>query len=452
VIVAGTELRGLLERAGFDEEGIAAALGLDAPVGSGAAAAYLRRLPPESSLATAVRLFVVGEPAGRAEVERLLPVEELVGYGVAGLDGAGVVPRFALRLWRGTLLAHDFDRAPLQADHVVGIGPATRTVAALTVRRPVKRALDIGTGCGAQALLAARHAEAVVATDVNERALELARLNARLNGLDNIELRAGSLFDPVAGERFDLIVSNPPFVISPDSELVFRDGGHARDELSRAVVHGLAEHLADGGVATTLASWAHGKDEDWSRPVRDWIAGSGCDAIVVRYVCDDDVGYAVKWAADDSVDRWLDYYRDSGIGQISTGAVVLRRRDGRRSHWVEAVDAFTGPSPSAGAQLERMFAGRDLLESSPDLLREHLALVPHRLQESLVWTGDAYAPQHLALTLDDGVGIEGPLQAPALRTLFGLDGSRPLEELPDARDALPTIERLLELGFVECRS
>ena len=449
MIVAGTELRGSLERAGFDEEGIAAALGLDAPVGSNAAAAYLRRVPPSSPLTTALRLFLVGEAVPRAEAEQLLRVDELVAEGIAELDGDRVVPLLGLKLWQGILFAHDLHRSPLPADHVVGVHPATRTVAAMTLRRPVVRALDLGTGCGSQALLAARHADSVVATDVNRRALGLARLNARLNGLDNVELREGSLFEPVAGERFDLIVSNPPFVVSADSELVFRDAGYARDVLSRGVVDGLADHLVDGGFAATLVSWAHGSDEDWSRPVRDWIAGNGCDAIVVRYVCDDDVGYAVKWAEDDSVDRWLGYYRDNGIEHISTGAVVLRRRDGRGRRWVEALDAATGPSTSASPQLERTFAARDLLESKPDLMSERLALAPHRLQESLAWTGEGYVPQHLALTLDDGMGVEGPVDPRALRTLFELDGSRALRELPDVRAALPTIERLLELGFVE---
>ena len=378
-------------------------------------------------------------------------MDEIVAEGIAAVDADRVVPLLGLQLWQDILLAHDLQRSPLPAEHVVGVHPATRTVAALTLRRPVARALDVGTGCGAQALLAARHADRVVATDVNERALELARLNARLNGVDNVEFREGSLFEPVARERFDLIVSNPPFVISPDNELVFRDGGHARDDLSRAVVEGMAAHLADGGVATTLVSRTHDRDEDWSSPLRAWVAGTGCDAVLIRYVCNDDVGYAVKWAEDGSVDRWLDYYRESGIDQISSGIVVLRRREGGAGRWVEAVDAPAGPAGSASAQLERMFAGRDLLESNLDLLRARLALVPHRLHESLAWRGESYAPQHLALALDEGAGIEAPVEPAALRTLFALDGSRPLDELPDAQAALPTIRRLLELGFLERR-
>ena len=96
--------------------------------------------------------------------------------------------------------------------------------------------LDVGTGCGIQALQAAEHADRVVATDVNPRALELTALGAALSGIDNVELREGSWFEPVAGEQFDLIVSNPPFVISPENDFVYRDGSGGRDEVSQLVV------------------------------------------------------------------------------------------------------------------------------------------------------------------------------------------------------------------------
>ena len=115
------------------------------------------------------------------------------------------------------------------------------------------RALDLGTGCGAQALLASQHAEEVVATDVNGRAVEIARLNARLTGIE-LDLREGSWFEPVGDELFDLIVSNPPFVISPDSAFVFRDAGLVGDAVSRNVVRGAAGRLRVGGHATISAT------------------------------------------------------------------------------------------------------------------------------------------------------------------------------------------------------
>ena len=100
----------------------------------------------------------------------------------------------------------------------------------------MEAALDLGTGCGIQALLAAKHSARVVATDVNERALAFAAFNAALNGIDVVEFRQGDLFEPVAGERFGLLVANPPYVISPDATYTYRDSGVPRDELCRRIV------------------------------------------------------------------------------------------------------------------------------------------------------------------------------------------------------------------------
>ncbi|NED63788.1 methyltransferase, partial [Streptomyces sp. SID10244] len=73
------------------------------------------------------------------------------------------------------------------------------SLARAVIRTPVRRALDIGTGCGIQALHLGTHCDEIVATDTNERALALAGATARLNGM-RWELRSGSLFEPVAGE------------------------------------------------------------------------------------------------------------------------------------------------------------------------------------------------------------------------------------------------------------
>ena len=117
-----------------------------------------------------------------------------------------------------------------------GVQPPSTVLARLTVRRPVARALDVGTGCGIQAILASRHAERVVATDVSERALAFAQFNLAVNGIENVELRQGSFLEPVEGERFDLVVANPPYVVSPENDLVFRDSGLGRDRVSEQIV------------------------------------------------------------------------------------------------------------------------------------------------------------------------------------------------------------------------
>jgi methylase of polypeptide subunit release factors len=447
VIAAPAALRAAFTRAGYDEERIAGALRVDPPVSGARARANLRRLPEEDPLRTLVQLFLIGESVPRAVADTALDVDDACAAGLLAVDGDQVAAPLSVVEWEGFLVAHDHDASlPLPADHVTAVSNATRTLAALTVRRPADRALDIGTGCGAQALLASCHAHEVVATDITARSLDVARLNLALNGVDNVELREGSFFEPVAGELFDLIATNPPFVVSPDSQLVFRDGGLERDGVSRLVVTELPRHLAPGGFASTLVCWAHDTDEDWSRPMRDWLAGSGCDAFVVRYVCEDPLEYALKWAEADAVDRWVDYYGDAGIESLSTGGVVLRKRADGEDGWIETAEAETGPTGPASEQLLRIFAAHDF---DGDLLDERLALAPHHLEERLAWQDGAYRPQHLALTLDEGVGVEVPVDPVALPALFALNGERRLRELPDAEAALPTVRRLFALGFAE---
>ncbi|MDP9491670.1 MAG: class I SAM-dependent methyltransferase, partial [Actinomycetota bacterium] len=113
----------------------------------------------------------------------------------------------------------------------------------------------MGTGTGIQAILAARHADHVVATDVSERALAFVSLNAALNGVDNIELRQGSFFEPVAGEQFDLVICNPPYAITPDTSYLYRDGGLGGDSVAEHVVRELPKFLAEGSFGSTMLSW-----------------------------------------------------------------------------------------------------------------------------------------------------------------------------------------------------
>ena len=179
---------------------------------------------PEPNVALA-QLFVLGLPVERAEIDAALPTLGVLGAEELGLVApdpalaggpAQVRPLVQLRpysfvdahgagsWWIISDLGELALGHALGENHVLGVGGASLTLSALMIPNPVDSALDLGTGCGIQALHAARHARRVVATDISERALELAALNARLNGVHNIEFRLGSLFDPVVGERFEI--------------------------------------------------------------------------------------------------------------------------------------------------------------------------------------------------------------------------------------------------------
>lgn len=382
------------------------------------------------------------------------------------LDGS-VRARVRIAPVGALLVAHDPEEE-LGRDHVPGVGGASRTLAGLTVRRPVESALDLGTGCGIQALLAASHAGRVVATDVNPRALVFTGLNAALNGLTNVECREGSLFEPVLGEEFDLVVANPPFVVSPENAFVFRDSGEPGDEVSRRVVGQAAEHLREGGFAHILCNWIRRPGDEWSEVPRSWIEGQACDTWVLHYQTEDPLRYAAKWSdpfrnrspdAEATLDRWLDYYKREGIEAIATGALILRRRTGR--NWVRADEMPAGPSGSGGDHVLRVFAAEDYLQglaAGRALLDDVFALVPgHRLDQTLVYE-EGYVAGDARLRLAEGLGVVGLVPPNVLQVLFSLDGRRPLgEAISDAAavtgvnadDALATVRRLFGLGFLE---
>jgi SAM-dependent methyltransferase len=444
-----------LAKLGYDEESIEEVLGDDAFESEEPYVVVHERRLPASPLATAIRLCFLGRPAGRAEAEAALGaggVSAFAATGLAYFADDDVVPRGRILPVEDLFLASDgFSRGVDDPpDYVATFTPTARRCAFLTPRRRVRRALDVGTGSGAQALLAAQHADEVVATDLNPRALAFTRANAALNGLDNVETRLGSLFEPVAGERFDLIVCNAPFVVSPESRFVFRDGALPADELSERVVTGAAEHLAEDGFATLLVSWvAADEDEPDVRPFA-WTDDTGCDAWILGFSGADPLDHAAGWndylehdpeRFGASLDEWTAYLDDLGVAWITEGAVLLHRRDGAL-HVLRADDVDEDNLEPAGEQIQRVFASQERVAeagvagSRPRLAPD--ACIEHQL------AGDRRVKAKIRLL--DGMCFERELAADEVEVIASLDGA----PFAGGRHT-ELVEELLDLGFLELR-
>ncbi len=361
-------------------------------------------------------MFLLGEEVSEHDARiALRPLALSAAHALVEVRGGGARARVEVRpyatdgdgpWWVLSDFGSDVRPGPLAPDHVLGIGSASLTLAQATVRRGVRRALDLGTGCGVQALHAGTHAGAVVATDISARALRYAATTAQLSG-QAWELRHGSLLDPVRDDRFDLVVANPPFVVSPGFDrdsggYDYRDSGLAGDAASAALVAGVPALLETDGTASLLANWIVPADGDWAGRVAGWLDGAPCDAWVWQREIAEPGQYVTLWLRDagetpgtqrwcERYDRWLEWFEREGVAAIGMGLVTMWRNDGP-SPQVVCEDVPQSVEQPAGRHIDAWVGRRRWLADHDDAM-----LLDTRLRH------DA----HLVRTREDVVGDDG---------------------------------------------
>lgn len=445
-------------------------------------APVLRRTRGGSPLETLVRLFLCGVAVERAAAERALAPLAVDDWRRAEMvtgDGDGVTGLLKLRpldlAGNEWTIPYDSNRRDDHvADYVIGVGPASLTLAGLTVRPRVGRCLDLGTGSGIQALYASKHSDHVVATDRNERAVAFAAFTMALNGISNVETRSGNLFEPVADEQFGLIVSNPPFVISPDARFAYRDSGLPGDDLCRQIVSTAPAHLADGGWCQLLANWAHLKDVDWRERLAGWLDGTGCDAWVIQNDVQDVEKYASTWIRHDEPDprrtgdafgAWMEHYERTGTEAVGFGLITLRRTTSQRP-WrriEELPQEFVLP---CGDAIAATFGRATWLEEcgADDRALLDATLVVDddvRLRDTRRASAGRWIAEESVLQLEHGLRYTGAIDAPGAGLIAGCDGTARLGDLVqrladsvglDAAEVTPQVllivRRLIEQGFL----
>ena len=446
--------RDALVAGGYAADHITKRLAVDTlpTVGSANHPLFLWRTRGGDPLDTFVRLFLMAVPVSRDQAREALgrvPLETCLDAGllVSGDGGdADVAATVRLIPYQGLLLASDLNPRTadeVRADYVMGVGAATITLANATIRRRVGSTLDLGSGCGTLALLASAHSDQVTALDRNGRAVEFARFNTLLNGATNVSHVEGSLFEPLAGRRFDLIVTNPPFVISPESRYLFRDSGMRGDEICRTIVRQAPGHLNEGGYCQMLCNWAHLRGEEWQQHLATWFEGSGCDAWVIRSETQDAAVYADVWLRQTEkhhlekspqlFEEWMGYYQRNGIEAVSAGLITIRRRSGARN-WVRIEDAPPKMFGPVGEDVARGFEVRTFLEEAGDevLLRARLRIDPEvRLQQQCEPGDDGWRIVESTLSRAAGFAHRGRADPYVARLLCACTGTRPMRELID---------------------
>lgn len=447
--------------------------------GRGAAAAVL------------ARLFVLGDPVSSDEIEGALPsvgrtAAEELGLVAAGVGGWHALVDLrpydveergtALTWWIASDLGELATVSALRTDHVLGVGGASATLAGLQLPSRVGRGLDLGTGSGIQALHLASRSEHVIATDISERALAFARLSTQLSAVE-VELRQGSLFEPVQGERFDRIVSNPPFVITPRHDGVpayeYRDGGLVGDALLAQLIAELPDHLEPGGVAQLLGNWEYGGRDGLERAV-EWAESSGLEHWIIERETQDVAAYAETWIRDGGtrsadpeyeslVSAWLDDFDSRGVTAVGFGYLLLRRpARGARPTLARAERLDAPVAPALGEHLGLALDAHDSQAAltDPGFLELRLLVRPDVTEERHHWPGEEHPT---VILLRQGGGFRRDLRAgTALAAVVGAcDGELSLGEIVSAvarildvderelaTEIVPELREMLVTGFL----
>lgn len=470
---------------GYNYENVAVLLGEEA------AAAFARdqlhpalrnldRNKPDTALACVVRLFQLGQTQEDTAINTAFPslkTEGLLKLGLIESWASGYRAKIALALHSsdtdGELwVAHDLGAhqrpGVLRTDHVLGIGQASLTLAQITIREKVERALDLGTGCGIQLFHLLAHAQHVTATDLSARALGFTRfnllLNARTLNLDpkNLESRVtllqGSLFEPVAGSTFNLIASNPPFVITPRSSherakdrFTYRDGGMAGDTLVSTLIEQAPVFLAPGGSMQMLSNWEIPRLDDesnqpWDERVRQWF-GDKLDVWVIEREQTSPSGYAETWLRDSSqtedstsyisaYNAYLDDFESRGIGAIGFGLVYFRRPEAgqpvlqRYEQITHQVEQPLAPT------LQRDIAMADQLASAGEEFKEWHLLVAEDVTEERHQRPGAEHPGVILLRQGAGLRRTELLDTAQAGFVSACDGDLSVSQLVNALESL----------------
>lgn len=467
------ELRAALVAAKYTGPGIAARLGDTAvqAVQRGDYRSALRATAGGDPLDTLIRLFICGQSVSESAVRAAVPFQAALFQ----KRGDAVSAAVELEPYGDWWVVSDLSTqlrpgVPLAPDHVLGVGGASSTLAQATVRESVDSALDLGTGCGVQALHLSGQAHSVTATDLSERALRFAATTAALNDLD-WDLRLGDLAEPVRGETFDLVVSNPPFVIGPgDATHTYRDSGRPGDAVCAELVRLAPTLLNDGGTMQFLANWAHVAGEDWEDRVNGWLAGTGLDAWVIQREVSDPVAYVDLWLSDagssgDAARRadWLDWFDAQKIEAVGLGLITLRA-GGHDDPTVRLEELRQQVEQPLGAQVAAWFGRQDWLRSRSfeGVLGARLKAadgVVLRQDASLGGDGWEVGRQRLALTT--GLCWVDDIDPVTLALVGGCDGTLTLQDQVDllaaahevdpsvlSEAAVPLVAHLVERGYL----
>lgn len=507
-------MRDLLRASHFTRQGIPSALGIPSiesfrSFPRPTMAAMTSKGRPIDAL---VRLFLMHEPVPVQTFAKALAPMSLdpwVRAGIIALEGENAFPAMGLTIYDDLWLLHD-TKMEVGSNYVMGVAGTTASLANQAIFAPGGLALDLGTGCGVLAFLAAKRCTRVLATDKNPRAIAVAKFNAALNGIANVDFALGDLYEPViryldaspgledsvtpsgpadgvsrAGDhgtrrrKFDFIYCNPPFVIAPSPSYMYRDSGLVGDAIVEAVAHGAGPLLGEGGIAQFVCNWMHTADQPWQQRVGSWVKDSGCDTLVFQSRAVSPLDYASIWIEETEksatpearwkmLNHWMEAYQQIGLTGVSFGLFTMRKNSARAPFlaFEDVPEHLVSP---AGQHIAQMLACRDYLaalgsgsDADQKLADASPFCSPHlRLDQHLQPIPGGWKHERDDVRLAHGYGFAKVIDQRHMDVLTALDGTATIRQVVEAVAAaskasaaalLPVILRLcrqwLERAYV----
>ena len=436
----------------------------------------LARNGDPSTLDVMLQWFTFGTAVSIETANRMIPAHIIALAEACGLlvrEQDSLRPLVRLSPFDDLLIASDPASKLDQdaSDLIIWPNPTTNHIWNAAIRPKTGSVLDLGCGPGTLSVACAAPSVSVTATDINPRAAAFTEFNARLNGAGFIECRTGDCFEPVAGEKFDLILCNPPFFLVPSTGLLYCENPMELDGFARSLMRQAPAHLNESGFFQMMCEWADLAGTPWRDRLREWAEGIGCDVWILKIYTMNPLAYGKERceqrpgdpaAADAAFGDWIEYYREKGIEAVHGGFITLRRRSGK--NWIRIVEdsSITAAHPFGDLLLDG-FAAQDLIEGTDeDLLSARLRLDDRaRLGQFLRREGSKWTQTKLTLTIPGAPGTEMDL-APSVAEFLGkFDGTRNLRELsldlaqtmdvdePKViAECLAITRKLLERGFL----
>ncbi len=463
-------LRDFFENSGYTDQGFRTTPVLrELPSHRAGNISYLLESTCEpTALNILLRLFLFDFPVSMEAAEQVMPgsvLGILRESGMLRIQSDRLVPAAMVTPIDGTLMVAD-PASRMESDEAGDIvlwpNQTTRMLQYSAIQTPCRTLLDLGAGCGVLSVLAAGFSDTVVATDLNARAAEFTRFNAWMNQVDNIECLIGDTYAPVADRQFDRILANPPFFITPSSDLLYCENPMELDQYCRRVVREGAAHLNEGGYLQMIFEWVQVRGETWQERLAEWVEGTGCDAWILRTYSGEAATYAYERTktqhgltsdqAEAQFRACVDYYRQRKVEQVQGGILAMRRRSGE--NWLRIEEGRIEPGEPFGDAILNIFENQNILSahvSDEQLLGLKPAPAPGlHLEQDLRPEDHRWVLSSARLSLRGALPISMNTESQVAQFIAGCDGERTLDEL--AQNLAASVHAPLEQVREQCCS